>query len=103
MGKFFHNDFQKGHVDEYEVQGEDVGDLLMITLHNSGGGFFSDWFGFSDWFVNKVNISKTPNTSHRVYSFPCFRWVTTELVVFEGKGMEPSIYLSIYLPGNQPN
>ena len=103
LGKFFHNDFERDQVDEYEVQGEDVGDLLMIRLTNSGFGIFSDWF------VNKVSISKTPNTSHGVYSFPCYRWVIKELVVFEGKGTEPSvnpsiclsvclsIYLSIYL------
>ena len=91
LGKFFHNDFERDQVDEYEVQGEDVGDLLMIRLTNSGSGIFSDWF------VNKVSISKTPNTSRGVYSFPCYRWVIKELVVFEGKGTEPSVHPSIYV------
>ena len=91
LGKFFHNDFKRDQVDEYKVQGDDVGDLLMIRLTNSGSGIFSDWF------VNKVSISKTPNTSRGVYSFPCYRWVIKELVVFEGKGTESSVHPSMYV------
>ena len=81
LGKFFHNDFERGQTDEYKVNADDVGDLLMITLMKSTGGFYSDWF------VNKVAIAK----NNVVYTFPCFRWVIKELVVFEGKGIRSNL------------
>ena len=83
LDKPFHNHFENGQTDEYNMQADDVGDLLMITLMKSTGGFYSDWF------VNKVAIAK----NNVVYTFPCFRWVIKELVVFEGKGTEQSIYM----------
>lgn len=33
------NDFEKGDVDEYSVEAMDVGEVLMVHLHNSGGGW----------------------------------------------------------------
>ena len=61
----------------------------MITLAQSGGGLYSDWF------VNQVTITKTPNNHNVAYNFPCYRWVATELVVFEGKGSYFQIFLSM--------
>ena len=78
LDKWFHNDFEAGQKDEYHVTAQDVGELLMITLKNDGGGYRSDWF------VNRVMIKdKTKNAN---YDFPCNRWVQSQAIVFEGKG-----------------
>ena len=87
-----HNDFEVGQKDEYEVKGKDVGDLLMVKLINDGGGFLSDWF------VNKVVIQKFSNIPGGVYNFPCFRWVSSELVLFEGKGITFLKYFGLSIP-----
>ena len=85
LDKWFYNDFERGQKDEYSVNGEDVGDLLMVKLMNDGGGFLKK---SSDWFVDRVVIQKlVSNTPGGVYNFPCFRWVSSELMVFVGKGM----------------
>ena len=34
MDKWFHNDFEAGTQDTYTLEGEDVGELLMIKLDN---------------------------------------------------------------------
>ena len=81
LDKWLHNDFEAGQEDEYTVRGTDVGELLMIKLIKGGGGLFSDWF------VNRVTIKKVVHDAvQRIYNFPCFRWVSSEAVVFEGKG-----------------
>ena len=76
MDKWFHNDFEAGQKDDYYITAKDVGELLMITLKNDGGGYRSDWF------VDRVTI-KTKNVT---YVFPCNRWVESEVTFFEGKG-----------------
>ena len=74
------------------MEDTDVGEILTIKLMQS-------WFGRQDdWFVNKVYVTKTE--SSEVYEFPCYRWVQSELVVFEGKGnaRDPSVFLfSLFL------
>ena len=57
---------------------KDVGELLMITLKNDGGGYKSDWF------VNRVTIKD--KAKNHTYDFPCNRWVQDETIAFEGKG-----------------
>lgn len=80
MDKWFHNDFEAGQKDDYYITAKDVGELLMITLKNDGGGYRSDWF------VDRVTI-KTKNVT---YVFPCNRWVESEVTFFEGKAKLPT-------------
>lgn len=82
MGKWFHNDFEAGQTDKYKVKAKDVGELLMITLKNSGSGFYSDWF------VNRVRIKD--EAKNVTYDFPCNRWVQSEATFFEGKAKLPT-------------
>jgi arachidonate 5-lipoxygenase len=81
MHKSFHDDFERGQVDEYKVRAMDVGDLYIIHLQNSRGGLLSNNF---DWFVNKVTILK--EGSDAPYEFPCYSWILKDLVVFNGAG-----------------
>ncbi|CAB4035480.1 allene oxide synthase-lipoxygenase -like, partial [Paramuricea clavata] len=80
LDKFFHNDFEKGETDTYEVSGDDVGAVVMITLNNNGMGVKSDWY------IAKVSVEKELKGGNEKYEFPCYRWVVHQLVVFEGKG-----------------
>ena len=93
MDKWFHNDFEAGTQDTYTLEGEDVGELLMIKLDNDQNGLFSDWF------VEKVLITCSQNPQ-RLYEFPCHRWVQSESVFFEGKGT--FFVLSLYLFSSVP-
>ena len=78
LDKWFHNDFEAGQKDEYQITAKDVGELLLVTLKNDQGGLYSDWF------VNRVTIKiKGKDT---VYDFPCNRWVQSETIIFEGAG-----------------
>ena len=74
------NDFEAGRIDEYTVQAMDVGEILMIQLHNDGSG----WLKTSDWFVNKIVVASS--TEEKAFQFPCYRWVVSDMVVFQGKG-----------------
>lgn len=80
LDKFFTNDFEKGETDTYTVSGDDVGDVVMITLNNNAMGFKSDWY------VAKVIVEKEVEDEKKKYEFPCYRWVVHHLLVFEGKG-----------------
>lgn len=62
------------------MQAMDVGEVLMIQLHNDGSG----WLTNSDWFVNKIVV--TSSTEERAFQFPCYRWVVSDMVIFQGKG-----------------
>ena len=79
MDKWLHDDFKAGQEDTYILAAEDVGDLLMIKLHNDQGGLYSDWF------VEKIMITCSQNPQ-KLYEFPCFRWVQSDSVFFTGKG-----------------
>ncbi|KAM7441207.1 arachidonate 5-lipoxygenase [Porites harrisoni] len=78
------NDFEKGDVDEYSVEAMDVGEVLMVHLHNSGGGW---WHKNPDWFVNRISVISS--SQEDPFEFPCYRWVLSDLVVFEGKAILP--------------
>jgi len=82
LENWFHNDFEKGQVDTYDIEEVDVGEPLMIKLENNQGGLFHR---SSDWFVDKVVISCSSN-NQAMYEFPCYGWVKQEAVFFEGKG-----------------
>lgn len=75
------NDFERGEVDEYSIEAMDVGKVLMIQLHNDGGGW---WYKNPDWFVNKISVLSS--SQEDPFEFPCYRWVLSDLSVFEGKG-----------------
>ena len=76
------NDFERGDIDEYSVEAMDVGQVLMIHLHNDGGGW---WYKNPDWFVNKISVISS--SQEDPFEFPCHRWVSSDLAVFEGKGI----------------
>ncbi|XP_028397585.1 allene oxide synthase-lipoxygenase protein-like [Dendronephthya gigantea] len=82
LDKFFHNDFEQGETDTYDVSGDDVGDIIMVSLNNNGMGFKSNWY------VAKVVIEK--ETEEKKYIFPCYRWVIDQLVVYAGKAIVPN-------------
>ena len=76
------NDFERGDVDEYSIEAMDVGKVLMIQLHNDGGGW---WYKNPDWFVNKITVLSS--SQEDPFEFPCHRWVHSDLSVFEGRGI----------------
>ncbi|XP_022800953.1 allene oxide synthase-lipoxygenase protein-like [Stylophora pistillata] len=78
------NDFERGDVDEYSVEAIDVGEVLMVHLHNDRGGW---WYKNPDWFVNKIAVISS--TQDDPFEFPCYRWVLSDLVVFEGRASLP--------------
>ncbi|KAM7441211.1 Arachidonate 5-lipoxygenase [Porites harrisoni] len=78
------NDFERGDVNEYSVEAMDVGEALMIHLHNNGGGW---WYKNPDWFVNRISVISS--SQQNPFEFPCYRWVLSDLVVFEGKAILP--------------
>ena len=81
LNKHFHHDFDRDETDTYDVSGDDVGNVVMITLSNSGFGFHSDWY------VAKIIVEKEEEDGVNLkYEFPCYRWVIHHLVVYEGKG-----------------
>ncbi|XP_028395780.1 allene oxide synthase-lipoxygenase protein-like [Dendronephthya gigantea] len=81
LDKWLHNDFEAGSKEKYEVKAFDVGDIQLIELHSDGGGYY--WRDDPDWFVNRVKVSSS--SQDRVYSFPCFRWITKDIVLFPRK------------------
>lgn len=80
------NDFERGDIDEYSVEAMDVGELLMVHLNNDGGGW---WHKNPDWFVNKISVISSKQLQEDPFEFPCYRWVLSDLVVFEGKAILP--------------
>ena len=75
------NDFEAGDVDEYSIVAMDVGKVLMIQLRNDRGGW---WYKNPDWLVNKISVLSS--SQEDPFEFPCYRWVLSDLVIFEGKG-----------------
>ena len=86
------NDFERGDIDEYSVEAMDVGEVLMIHLHNDGGGW---WYKNPDWFVNKISVISSKHEDP--FEFPCYRWVLSELVVFEGRGKKNIVYIKMVM------
>ena len=88
LEKRFHNAFWAGHEDSYVMEARDVGELLMIKVENDQSGFFHL---SSDLFLDVVLINYEKDSS-KVYEFPCYSWVQTESVFFEGKGAYIRLY-----------
>ena len=93
------DDFERGDVSKYHVEAMDVGEVLMIHLHNNGGGW---WYKNPDWFVNRISVISS--SQQNPFEFPCYRWVLSDLVVFEGKGNKtlllPLLLIFIIISGN---
>ena len=83
------NDFEAGHTNEYMIQAMDVGEVLMIQLHNNSSG----WLKNPDWFVNKIFVASS--TQERAFQFPCYRWVVSDVVVFQGQGISITINVKV--------
>lgn len=84
LDKFFANDFEAGDEDEYEVNGKDVGEIVMVSL-NLRGCILSGWI-LSAWFLAKITIEKKSSSRREIYAFPCYRWIKEDFVVYEGAG-----------------
>ncbi|RMX58429.1 hypothetical protein pdam_00019691, partial [Pocillopora damicornis] len=78
------NDLEAGHKDEYTLQAMDVGEILMIHLHNDGA---YSWHKHPHWFVNRITV--TSSEQKDPFEFPCFRWVVSDMTLFIGKAVLP--------------
>ena len=81
LDKWFHDDFEAGQTDEYTFEAMDVGDVLLVQLNNDGGGWYRK---NPDWYCNVVTVINSKNGE--IYTFPCYKWVHSETILFEGKG-----------------
>lgn len=63
------------------MEAKDVGELLMIKVENDQSGLFHY---SSDLFLDVVLINYDKD-ANKVYEFPCYSWVQTESVFFEGE------------------
>ncbi|XP_028416879.1 allene oxide synthase-lipoxygenase protein-like [Dendronephthya gigantea] len=83
LHKYFDNNFKKGETNTYDVEGDDVGDIAMISLSKH------DLLLKNDWYMAKIVIEKANDESSK-YTFPCYRWIIKHMVVFEGKAILPN-------------
>ncbi len=81
LDKRFHNDFVAGAEDVYEIQADDVGELVLLRFTNDG-----DLAG-SDWLLDFARVT----AGERSWYFPHFRWVLggSTVEVLEGTGRLP--------------
>ncbi|XP_068703458.1 allene oxide synthase-lipoxygenase protein-like [Montipora foliosa] len=77
------NDFEAGGKDEYTVQAIDVGEVLILQIHNDE----SRWIKNPDWFLERIVVKSS--TQARTFLFPCYRWIESNMVVFQGKAFLP--------------
>ncbi|WXH27024.1 hypothetical protein WA016_00935 [Myxococcus stipitatus] len=66
----FHNDFEAGTQDDYSIDAEDVGDLVLLRFFNEGGLA-------ADWLLDWVRVTDGTKQWH----FPFFRWVLSGATV----------------------
>ncbi|CAB3985700.1 allene oxide synthase-lipoxygenase -like [Paramuricea clavata] len=60
----------------------DVGEVLVINLFNNGP-LYKD----PDWFVNKITVISSKQEES--FEFPCYRWLISKMVAFQGKALLP--------------
>ncbi|CAB4019689.1 lipoxygenase homology domain-containing 1-like, partial [Paramuricea clavata] len=65
------NKFEKGNVDEFEIEAVNLKDLEKIRIGHDGKG------PGAGWFLDKVVI-KDPSDSLKEYNFPCERWLAKD-------------------------
>ena len=80
LDKFFANDHEAGDKDKYNVNGKDVGQIVMVSLNLRGCTILSAWF------LAKITIEKKSSSRREIYVFPCYRWIEKDFVVYEGSG-----------------
>ena len=80
LDKILANDFEAGDEEEYEENGEDVGEIVMVSLRLGGLKILSDWF------LEKITIEAKCSYRREKYVFPCYRWIEEDFVVYEGAG-----------------
>ena len=68
LDKRFHDDFERGNMDEYELYDTDVGELAFIIIKMNGKFHI---FGDELWFLEKVIVRKTGDERE----FPYFQWI----------------------------
>jgi arachidonate 5-lipoxygenase len=81
LGKLFHGDFKPGAEDVYEIEGEDLGELVLLRFTNPG-----DLLG-GDWLLDFARVT----AGGKSWYFPHFRWVLAHSTaeVLEGTARLP--------------
>src|ERR1700759_3961625 len=80
LDKRFHNDFEAGAEEVYEIKTGDVGELLVLRFTNVGGVA-------SNWLLDFARVT----AGDRHWYFPHFRWVPSHstIEVLEGTARLP--------------
>ena len=81
LDKRFHNDFEAGAVDTYEVKGPDLGELCAVRVRNAKVAIEDDWL-LEEIVVQVGGVTR---------NFPFYRWVRTdrEVLIVEGSACLP--------------
>ncbi len=81
LSRAFHDDFEAGDADTYEVEGEDVGQMHCLRVCNQ------TLLVKDDWLLEEIIVDRDGQVSR----FPFFRWVKadTEVYVLEGSARLP--------------
>ena len=58
-----------------------MGEVLILQIHNDE----SRWIKNPDWFLERIVVKSS--TQARTFLFPCYRWIESNMVVFQGKGI----------------
>jgi len=80
LDKRFHNDFEAGSEEVYELQSRDLGELLLLRFTNSNGLT-------GDWLLDSVQVT----AGDRSWYFPYFRWILSNSTaeILEGTARLP--------------
>ncbi|HYH95880.1 lipoxygenase family protein [Hyalangium sp.] len=80
LDKRFHNDFEAGAEDVYNVKSHDLGELLLLRMTNASGIA-------GDWLLDSIQVT----SSGRLWFFPYFRWILSDSTaeVLEGTARLP--------------
>lgn len=80
LDKRFHNDFEAGAEDTYELKATELGELLSLRFTNAGGLA-------ADWLLDSARVT----SGERSWFFPHFRWVLggSTVEVLEGTARLP--------------
>ncbi|XP_078679810.1 allene oxide synthase-lipoxygenase protein-like isoform X2 [Branchiostoma floridae x Branchiostoma belcheri] len=73
--------FQPGKDANFEIEGGDVGEVLMLTLESPSGTLRSPWY--------LENVVVTDRRRGRRYEFPCHNWVQDKVTLRQGRASLP--------------
>ncbi|XP_028396594.1 allene oxide synthase-lipoxygenase protein-like isoform X2 [Dendronephthya gigantea] len=68
---------------EYTLQAMDIGEVLMVHIFNDSRSWYKD----CDWFCNKITV--TSSKYEKSLEFPCYRWVVSNMVIFQAMAVLP--------------